>query len=172
MSLLSKLFGPKPKRLCLEDIRVIKGKVRPINESAVAEAEAALGCSFPAGYREYITKFGERVQGGTFVRVYPPARIVRELPQFRQRWSEYWFWEKGRAISSKEQVLESIIIADTMNGDEIIFHPNRPDRLLVLPRGGDLIYEAGSNLLDTLEWLCNSGVLTKPFKARNFEPEK
>ena len=52
---------------------------RPLVLSSPAEvyaAEAQLGVRFPTGYREYVTRFGEGVLGGTYVRIYPPRRIV------------------------------------------------------------------------------------------------
>lgn len=51
----------------------------------------------------------------------------------------------------KNKVLQSIIIADTLDGDETI-------------------YPIGKNLMDALGWLCHSGVLTDPIEENIFEP--
>ena len=63
-----------------------------------------------------------------------------------------------------------MIVGDTVNGDELIFHPGTPDRLFVLPVEKEQIFEAGSDLLAAVEWTCASGKLTKRFTERNFEP--
>jgi hypothetical protein len=63
-----------------------------------------------------------------------------------------------------------VIVADTVNGDELIFHPGKPDRLFVLPVEKEQIFEAGSDLPAAIEWMCASGKLTKRFTERNFEP--
>jgi hypothetical protein len=108
--------------------------------------------------------------GGAFVRIYPPWRIDKELIDWRRRINKYWFWEKSRKLLPKERALECVIIGDTMNGDELIFHPTRSNRLIVLPRDSEKAVVAGSNVWEAVEWMCNSGKLTEPFSERHFEP--
>ena len=156
-----------------ENVTVVGG---PLVLSPTAEedaAEAQLGIRFPTGYREYVTKFGEGVLGGTYVRIYPPRRILsgdNNLTEWRQRVTEYWFWDDGREVLTKERALQSIIIGDTFDGDELIVHPENPERVYVLPRHSENIHIAGDGLRAAIEWLCGSGVLTEAFLERNFEP--
>jgi hypothetical protein len=154
----------------LSKVRIVDGPLALASDEQVNQLETKLGIVFPQGYREYVTTLGEGVLGGTFVRVYPPWRITRELREWRKRIKQYWFWDQGKAVLTKKRATESIIIADTLNGDELIFHPEEVDRLLVLPRHYQDIFEAGSDLLEAVEWMCSSGKLTRPFKTRNFEP--
>ncbi|MXN74044.1 hypothetical protein GR157_04730 [Burkholderia sp. 4701] len=58
----------------------------------VGEAEEKLRTRFPRGYAEYVTRYGEGVLGGDFVRIYPPRRILAELEGWRARIDHYWFW--------------------------------------------------------------------------------
>jgi hypothetical protein len=149
---------------------------RPLILSPPAEvdaAEAQLGIRFPTGYREFVTRFGEGVLGGSYVRIYPPRRILSGencLAEWRQRIAAYWFWDGGRDVLTKQQALESVIIGDTADGDELIVHPDNPERVYVLPRDSDDIHVAGDGLPAAIEWLCGSGTLTQPFTERNFEP--
>jgi hypothetical protein len=53
--------------------------------------------------------------------------------------------------------IEGVIVADTMDGDELMMHPSEPDRLYVLPRYEGAIYVAGDGLLPAMEWLLTSG---------------
>src|SRR5262249_17740167 len=73
-------------------------------------------------------------------------------------------------VLTKTQALESVIIGDTLDGDELIVHPGNPERIYVLPRHSEKIYVAGDGLLAAIEWLCTSGTLTEQFPERNFEP--
>lgn len=130
------------------------------------ELEETLEASLPAGYREFMLGLGEGVLGGAYVRVYPPWRIGRELQSWRDRIREYWFWE-GLA---KERALEAVVVGDTLDGDELIFHPSDPDEIWVLPRNSEQALRAGRGLWEALEWLCSSGVLTESFAERRFEP--
>jgi hypothetical protein len=40
----------------------------------------------------------------------------------------------------------------------------------VLPRDSEKAVVAGADLLEAVEWMCNSGDLTEPFSERDFEP--
>lgn len=148
----------------------------PLVLSPPAEVDAAenqLGIRFPTGYREYVTRFGEGVLGGTYLRIYPPCRILsgsNNVAEWRQRIAEYWFWDDGRDVLTREQVLESVIIGDTLDGDELVVHPSNPERVYVLPRDSENILVAGDGLPAAIEWLCGSGTLTEAFAERNFEP--
>ncbi len=155
------------------DTRVIGGPLVLSSPAEVDVAEAQLSIRFPTGYREYVTRFGEGVLGGSFVRIYPPRRILtgdNNLAEWRERIAEFWFWDEGRDVLTKEQALESVIIGDTLNGDELIVHPDNPERIYVLPRYSENIYIAGEGLPEAIEWLCRSGTLVEPFPARDFEP--
>jgi hypothetical protein len=154
----------------LSKVKIVGGPLVLATDAEIDALEAKLGVAFPDGYREYVTTLGEGVLGGIFVRVYPPWRIAKELARWRKRIRKYWFWDQGSAILTKQRALESIVIADTVNGDEMLFHPEERGRLLVLPRYSEEIFVAGSNLLDAVEWLCSSGKLTRRYKERKFEP--
>lgn len=132
--------------------------------------ESHLWITFPVGYREYVTKLGEGVMGGTLVRIYPPWRIEKELADWRRRINKYWFWDNGREHLPKDRALECVIVGDTVNGDELVFHPTRPSHLFVLPRESEKIFLAGNDLLAAVEWMCGSGELVEPFPEREFEP--
>ncbi len=150
-----------------QDVEV-RGDCRPIPREAVEDAERQLGVRFPHGYTEYMEMFGEGVLGGSFIRVYPPQRVARELAEWRARIAEYWFWDRGVSVLSKDKVLESIVFADTVNGDELIFHPHLPCNIFVLPRDSEGIFAIGPSLPEAIEWCCSSGILTDRFNEREF----
>jgi hypothetical protein len=154
----------------IKDAKIVGGPLVLAAADDVDAIESRLWIKLPGGYREYVTTLGEGVLGGSFIRVYPPWRIEKELTEWRQRIRKYWFWDAGRELLPKERALECVIIGDTLNGDELVFHPCRPDRLFVLPRDSEEVLEAGANLLAAIEWICGSGELTEPFPERNFEP--
>lgn len=152
-----------------ENIRVIGGPLVLSSPAEVDAAEADLGMRFPTGYREYVTRFGEGILGGAYIRIYPPRRILDDLLEWRGRIGEYWLWDGGD-VFTKEQAFQSVIIGDTLDGDELIVHPSNPERLFVLPHDSSTIYVGGDGLPATIEWLCSSGMLTDAFDERDFEP--
>jgi hypothetical protein len=159
--------------LVFENVTVVSGPLVLSPPAEVDAAEAQLGIRFPTGYREYVTRFGEGVLGGSYIRIYPPRRILsglNNLAEWRQRIDQFWFWDDGRDVLTKPQALESVIIGDTLDGDELIVHPSNPERVYVLPRNSETIYVAGDGLPAVIEWLCGSGTLTEAFSERDFEP--
>jgi hypothetical protein len=154
----------------LEDIRPTGKKLVLAKTVEVDALASTLWITFPDGYRDYVTKFGEGLLGGSFVRIYPPWRIEKELADWRRRIGKHWFWDQSRKLLPKERGQECVIIGDTVNGDELIFHPSRPNVLFVLPSDSEGVFVAGGDLLEAVEWMCNSGALTEPFAERDFEP--
>lgn len=125
---------------------------------------------FPIGYREYVTRFGEGVLGSSYIRIYPPKRVVGERQEWRKRVDEYLFWKPGWTGLTKEAAQNSTVIGDTVDGDELVTHPKNPNKIFVLPRNEERVLVAGKGLPAAIGWLCSSGVLTEAFKDRNFEP--
>ena len=151
-----------------ESVYVVNPKLKLATEGDVAAGERALETQFPAGYAAFVTTLGE----GSYcdaIRIYAPQRIVKDNDEFRARLKEYFFWDEGANVLSKERVVESICIADTVNGDELIFHPENPAKLYVLPHEAEVIYPAGSTFDEALDWMLNCGELVDQPASRYFD---
>lgn len=143
----------------------------------LAEGEDILACEktlnivFDDDYKEYVSTYGSGILGGTYVRIYLPETIILTLEEWKNRITEYWFWDEGKEVLTKEEVLfrdfGTIRIGDTYDGDEIILYKGE---YFVLPRHSEMIYKAGKTLEETITWLCSSGILTEAFSEREFEP--
>ncbi|CAM6127422.1 unnamed protein product [Calypogeia fissa] len=158
-------------RLNFDEVVILEKENLVLATAAEVEAlESKLWIKFPSGYREYMERLGEGCLGGTFVRIYPPWRIEQDLHSWRQRISRYWCWDQSAELLPKERALECVVLGDTGGGDELIFHPCRPDRLFALPHGQEVALEAGGDLLEAIEWMCSSGELAEPFEERELEP--
>ncbi len=134
--------------------------------------EQILGTRFPTGYREFISRFGGGVLAG-FLRIYPPRQVLYAstgVEELRHRIDEHWFWQAGAGILAKTRGVETILIADTKSGAELIFHLSTPDRIYALPRHDAMVYVAGDGFLSALEWALTSNVLVDPGRELRFEP--
>lgn len=151
------------------NITFIQEHLQRIASEEVAQLEAHLETKMPVGYQTFITTFGVGFLHNTInnVQVYPPSRIAHDLGGFQERWDTYWHWDDGKHVLSKDRVISAIIIADTSNGDELIFHPSEPERLYVLPIDSTYIFEVGSSLDDAINWILYSGVLDDPLDDAN-----
>jgi hypothetical protein len=130
--------------------------------------ERRMNLSLPAGYIEFITTLGAGYFGSC-LRVYAPKQIERDILEWRERIDKYWFWDQGCQILTKQKSLESVVFADTVGGDEFIFHPKISGKIFVLPRESEAIFEAGDSLWSMIDWLETSGILYPPFVDLTFE---
>lgn len=145
----------------------------------VAKLEQDLWIKMPPGYLEFLTRYGEG-DIDCFLRIYPSWKIAKELLEWRQRINKYWFWDAGKKVLPKARALECIVIADTMNGDEILIHPTRPNSFFVLPRDKGSIYQVDGDLQDLISWIFISKKLINektnwefnPFDSRKIKKEK
>jgi len=136
------------------------------NEEILA-CEKTLNITFDEDYKEYVSTYGSGILGGTYVRIYLPETIILTMDEWKNRITEYWFWDEGKDVLSKQEVLNSVRIGDTYDGDEIILLKNE---YFILPRHSEMICKAGNTLEETIKWLCSSGILTEAFSEREFEP--
>jgi hypothetical protein len=137
------------------------------DDEDIQACEQTLNITFDNNYKEYVVTYGSGILGGTYVRIYLPETIVLTITEWKNRITEYWFWDEGAAVLTKEQVLDSVRIGDTFDGDEIILYKSE---YYILPRNSEMIYKAGKTLEETVNWLCSSGILTEAFTEREFEP--
>ena len=113
----------------------------------VDRAERALGTRLPSGYRTFVTTLGTPLVSLLF-RVAAPDAITGQLEEWRARIGAYWFW--GDAPLSQQRALECVRIADTLDGDELVFHPSEPDHFFVLPRHEERAIDCGRGLVPAL----------------------
>lgn len=157
------------RKTMYDRIEIVGGPLVLSNRTDVEVLENHLGIRMPIGYSEYVTQFGEGILGH-FVRIYPPHRILSDLQAWRRRIDEFWFWHQACGFLTKDQALRSIIVADTLDGDELIVHPSNNERIYVLPRQSKDVYAAGEGLPATIDWIFSSGILIDPCIKLNFEP--
>lgn len=141
--------------LDVDGVEIRGGPLVLASDAEVDEMQNRLSVAFPAGYREYVTRLGEGVLSG-FVRVLPPWRILAELEEHRGMMSAYWFWASAETPFGQEQAMESIQIADTVDGDVIAFYPANRQPIIVLPRNEDRLHARGPDFLETIIWVCTA----------------
>jgi hypothetical protein len=155
-------------RLDLEGVTV-RGRLVAVSDAEVDSLEAALGIPMPAGYREYLTRLGDGYLF-TLLRVLPPAEILAQLDEHRERMSAYWFWDPGDSGFGQLEAMTSIPVADTLDGTVIVIWPDDPSHLYVLDRDGDLVVAIQPDILWLAEWLCTGGRGHSKARKRIFEP--
>jgi hypothetical protein len=103
----------------LDDVLLVNpSQIRPATPEGIAEAEAELGVRLPSGYVAYVERLGEGALGH-FVRVNAPARLPGATLEWRERVTEYWFWDTSEAGVAPESLQErGVVVADSFDGDE------------------------------------------------------
>jgi|GEM_PF-1587058 len=137
----------------------------------VEAVESELKVSFPIGYKEFVTTFGngDFYDGNAVIRIDMPSTILSGFGEYQHFLDEYWFWELSEDLLPKEKAIESIKIGDTDIGDVIIFHPSNSQEIFVLPNGDDALYKVGSNLYEAIDWLSNKNNSHPSWKNRRLQ---
>ncbi|TWT34317.1 hypothetical protein [Blastopirellula retiformator] len=136
----------------IDQIFAITKKLDIPNPKVIERVESLFHADLPQ-----LRQYWKRLGVGTLsvaMRVYSPERIEGELEEFRRRWKEYFLW--GGVGSAVEPGFEAdaIIIADSLDGDEVI---QLPDGLYLLPRHRDVAVRIGDDLVDAIRYICSSG---------------
>ena len=152
-----------------DDVYLVDDQLSLIEPAAIDELETRIGLPVPTGYRQLLTVLGV----GTYcdlVTAFRPHDVIEQTESAQERWNAYFFWERGANILTKGQILNSTIIASTIDGDEMILCPESLDYIYVLPRHDDTIYRLDSSFSDPLDWRSDNGPVVTPPPFRYFEP--
>jgi hypothetical protein len=143
-----------------DNVFVVSDKLSLATADQIRAAEHALGTRFPAGYREYVTTLGAGSLNGR-ARVVPPSEIVDQTIEFRDRmhflyrdatagYDPFELFKTGLDLLPPARLLQCILVIDAGDGHEIIYHPDTPDALFLLPHDQEGIYRVGSTIEEAL----------------------
>lgn len=139
-----------------DDVYLVSDKLRLATTDQIRAAEQALGTRFPAGYREYVTTLGAGSLNGR-ARIVPPSEIVDQTVEFRDRmhvlfgeatdgYDPFQLFETGLDLLPPDRLFQCILVIDAGDGHEIIYHPDTPDALFLLPHEQDGVYSVGRTI--------------------------
>lgn len=152
-------WRPAPALTPLEDIPYL-GLARPaVSEGEFEALRAHSGAALPEGYSNYVTRFGEADDSGA-VRVYRPTHVLEHRGWWRRRIDAYWFWAAAADGFDQDAAYESYVLADTFEGDEILWHPERAG-FYVLPRNHDQVIARAMNFESVVAWAVSAGDLAR-----------
>lgn len=159
--------------MSFENVKIIDSPLELATLEEVNAIESQLNLKFPSGYREYVTALGH----GAFcqyVRVFMPSQILIEYKEYQNFWNNFFSWDKRPDVLPKKKVIESVTIADSYCGDQVIFHPDNTNELFLLPHGEEeMIEKIGSNFYEALDCLCGlqDYEFSLPTEKKYFVPE-
>jgi len=156
--------------LDLSAVEIRGGPLNLVSDAEIDGLEERLQCTFPQGYREFMTHLGEGTISN-FVRVLPPWRILEYLDEHRGLMGGYWSWESPEVPFGQEDAMASIPLAETLQGDVLVFHPSNPQAIYVLPRHEERLHVLGPGLLEAIAWASTPGRLGDVAPAMYFEPQ-
>jgi hypothetical protein len=107
----------------LDEVHLVTKQLLRSTNAEVSKIEALLETRFPPGFRKWMTTLGAGVLCD-WVRVYRLPDLLLLIVEARARWREYDFWPQGHDVLAREAVWGSIVVADTLDGDEAVFHPS------------------------------------------------
>jgi hypothetical protein len=160
-----------PKHGGLSDIVYLGLSRAPVAAADVAAAERTLGFSLPDDYSAYVGSLGSVIDTN-FARIYEPSRVTQDRPEWRRRIEAYWLWADARDGFGQDDAYDSVVLADSLNGDELLWSPAR-GAFYVLPRYTDVVAKLETrSFLDALAWMIQGPDLSANQTVRYAEPIK
>ena len=117
----------------IDDVEIIGGPPVLATQADVDALEAKLWIRFPVGYREYVTRLGEGVLGGTMVRIYPPWRIEKDLSRWRAHQEILVLGSRQGSCCPRSEPWNVSSLATRSTAMSSSFTRGRPDCLFILP---------------------------------------
>lgn len=154
-------FAPHP----FSEIYIVSDKQEIHPEASYNLAEQELGVELPTIYKKYVTTFGRGLYCD-FIRLFAPSDLIKRKDMYSRPWD-------GRSkVISSEEANTAIILADSIEGDHIVFFPSRPDDVFVFLRGSiylDLCHiPAGFSNLSI--WIDEEGAVERQSSFQFFTP--
>ena len=148
-----------------DQIYLVSDTLVRATDDQIEMAETALGTRFPPGYRDYVATFGAGYLNER-VRVVPPTEIVDQTDEFRERmqflygdqtcgYDPFGLFEEGLDLLPPDRLFACILLIDAGDGHEIIYHPDNPDDIFLLPHEQDRIDRIGSSVAEALGWFLD-----------------
>jgi len=152
--------------MLLDDVYVVSEARALATDAHIDAAETALGACVPNGYRAFMTTLGAGELNDA-LRVLPPDELVRRTRDFRgvqanlvagaeedgyNRWD---LFDDSLALLPPDRLLSVVLVIDAGEGDEIVYHPDAPDDLFLLPHGADIVVRVGGTIDEALAWVLD-----------------
>ena len=135
-----------------ENTYLVTDKLETFTHEDVDAVEAALGTRFPVGYREYVTTLG-RGEYCSYINVFPPQEIVENQTGGKPPLQEFCHsWDGAEFGITPERLAKSVMIANSINGDWIVFEASLPETIYILPSDESVMHKVEA-LTDVLTWL-------------------
>ena len=134
---------------------------------SVSEVELTEFCQqFPNvpldGYAAFLRKYGK----GTycdFMHIFGPSYCLSETEANRKLYREHNFWDDESDVLTQLERAESLTLGMSMDGDVMVAHPKRSDRLFIVPRHDSLMFWTPASLAEPMHWMSLRGdKLTTP----------
>lgn len=139
-------------------------------------AEVTLHTHFPSGYRDFMLSVGSGYLNDR-ARVLPPDEIVDKTAEYREildflygdegDGDPFDLFEAGLDLLPPDRLMRCILLVNAGDGHQIIYHPDVPDKIFLLPHDHDRIYRIGQTLQEALTWFLASERYTHPVQALN-----
>ena len=138
----------------LHELRLVSRHVHPVLPGETHAAATALATRLPQDYVDLVERYGQGTTCG-YVRVHVPAELVTRTQEWRERVTEYWFWSsEGTEVTPEALQTRGVVVADTIDGDELCFLAGEPERCFVLPRHSDDVVALDGGLTAALAWVA------------------
>ncbi len=137
-----------------KNVYLVSQELQTVEQSRLDELEAWLKHPLPLGYREFMSQLGVGEYCHYF-RIYSPEQLPKAQLDFRESIIDGYyerFWEGQQDILSTEDALNSVVLADTIDSDYIVYAPNTVHQLYILPRHSEKVFWVEGSFFSLHRW--------------------
>lgn len=141
---------------------VTSGTLKPVSPEECALLSEKISTQMPHGYQDFICRYGSGILAD-YLQIHTPEQILCG-PTSLESWykdlaEDGWNWDEEEIDDSS--VEEWIFFAHLSDGGALIFHPDEPDRIILLPTDSLVIKEIStSGLNEAIENLLDDPLAT------------
>lgn len=153
--------------MSFDDVYLVTKKLDLVFQRDREQLEQQLGLPLRADHSTFFSTLGSGIFCD-FIRVFSPKEILDEIIVARQKWKGFPSWDSILEALSSAKLETSILVAESVEGDQIIYCPSH-DKLLVLPRGDSNYYWLPEGFRDLMYWVSPNSTITTPTRFQYFQ---
>lgn len=155
----------------IPSIYIANSRLQVASEESVRVAQRAIGAQFPSGYSSFVTALGEGILNAHIYPRLPDQVSYGRLSTQQSLCERVDIWKDGFEVLSRDHICTSIAIADTADGDTIVFHPDIPQAVWYLPHEGNKPILLGDGFLNALDGYFYSETVWLPRNVSVLQPD-
>jgi hypothetical protein len=145
---------------------IVSRTLKGVSQREIDIAERKLGSKLPPTFTRFLLKYGEGSISG-YIRPNSPRTIPKESKKCAEYIDDSYL---EKLDISRDYARQLVMVADTIDGDMVFFHPEAVTTYLLFPRHHLEAFRINGTFDQLLTWIGEKGVIVQKFGGYYFQP--